>query len=115
MDSSSLRYAPTVLNAESALVSAERPTGLAFTTGATSRSAPVPSVATALTAPAGQPPRTTLRIALNALPRLLVLNAPYVNVNYDVTTGVQFTASAQVPINGNPTSAVGSSISTSST
>ncbi|QQV77631.1 TonB-dependent receptor [Sphingomonas aliaeris] len=36
--------------------------------------------------------------ALNALPRLLVLNAPYVNVNYDVTTGLQFTATAQVPV-----------------
>ncbi|WP_294337655.1 TonB-dependent receptor [uncultured Sphingomonas sp.] len=36
--------------------------------------------------------------ALNALPRLLVLNAPYVNVNYDVTTGVQFTANVQAPI-----------------
>ena len=37
--------------------------------------------------------------ALNALPRLLVLNAPYVNVNYDVTTGLQFTATANVPVN----------------
>ena len=36
--------------------------------------------------------------ALNALPRLLVLNAPYVNVNYDVTSGLQFTGSVNVPI-----------------
>ncbi len=36
--------------------------------------------------------------ALNALPRLLVLNAPYVNANYDVVEGLQFTASANVPV-----------------
>ncbi|WP_318531705.1 TonB-dependent receptor [Sphingomonas parva] len=36
--------------------------------------------------------------ALNALPRLLVLNAPYVNANFDVVTGLQFTAAANVPI-----------------
>jgi iron complex outermembrane receptor protein len=39
--------------------------------------------------------------SLNALPRLLVLNAPYVNVNYDVTTGLQFTANVNVPVNEN--------------
>ncbi|MCC2601979.1 TonB-dependent receptor plug domain-containing protein [Sphingopyxis yananensis] len=39
--------------------------------------------------------------ALNALPRLLVVNAPYVNSDYDLTTGLQFTANAQVPINDN--------------
>lgn len=39
--------------------------------------------------------------ALNALPRLLVVNAPYVNSNYDVTTGLQFTANAQFDINDN--------------
>ena len=36
--------------------------------------------------------------ALNALPRLLVLNAPYVNANFDVVSGLQFTAAANVPI-----------------
>ncbi|GGD87695.1 TonB-dependent receptor [Tsuneonella deserti] len=36
--------------------------------------------------------------ALNALPRLLVLNAPYVNANYDVVSGLQFTANADVPV-----------------
>jgi iron complex outermembrane receptor protein len=36
--------------------------------------------------------------ALNALPRLLVLNAPYVNANFDVVEGLQFTASANVEI-----------------
>jgi iron complex outermembrane receptor protein len=36
--------------------------------------------------------------ALNALPRLLVLNAPYVNANYDIVSGLQFTAAANVPI-----------------
>jgi iron complex outermembrane receptor protein len=36
--------------------------------------------------------------ALNALPRLLVLNAPYVNASYDVTSGLQFTASANMPV-----------------
>ncbi|GLR47692.1 TonB-dependent receptor [Sphingomonas astaxanthinifaciens DSM 22298] len=36
--------------------------------------------------------------ALNALPRLLVLNAPYVNANYDIVEGLQFTAAANVPI-----------------
>lgn len=39
--------------------------------------------------------------ALNALPRLLVVNAPYVNSDYDLTTGLQFTANAQFPINDN--------------
>lgn len=39
--------------------------------------------------------------ALNALPRLLVLNAPYVNANYDVTSGLQFTATVSLPINEN--------------
>jgi iron complex outermembrane receptor protein len=36
--------------------------------------------------------------ALNALPRLLVLNAPYVNANFDIVSGLQFTAAADVPI-----------------
>lgn len=36
--------------------------------------------------------------ALNALPRLLVLNAPYVNANYDVVEGLQFTASTNVRV-----------------
>ena len=36
--------------------------------------------------------------ALNALPRLLVLNAPYVNANFDIVSGLQFTANASVPI-----------------
>ena len=33
--------------------------------------------------------------ALNALPRLLVVNAPYVNSDYDLTSGLQFGANAQ--------------------
>ncbi|WP_443030451.1 TonB-dependent receptor plug domain-containing protein [Sphingomonas sp. ZT3P38] len=36
--------------------------------------------------------------ALNALPRLLVVNAPYVNANYDVTTGLQFGANGRFDI-----------------
>lgn len=36
--------------------------------------------------------------ALNALPRLLVLNAPYVNANYDVVEGLQVTASTNVRV-----------------
>lgn len=36
--------------------------------------------------------------ALNALPRLLVLNAPYVNANSDIVEGLQFTGAASVPI-----------------
>ncbi|MBN9990825.1 hypothetical protein JND45_15935, partial [Listeria monocytogenes] len=36
--------------------------------------------------------------SLNALPRLLVLNAPYVNASYEVIAGLQFGASARVPI-----------------
>ncbi|KKW92199.1 MULTISPECIES: TonB-dependent receptor plug domain-containing protein [Sphingobium] len=39
--------------------------------------------------------------ALNALPRLLVVNAPYVNANFDVTTGLQFGANAQFDISDN--------------
>ncbi|WP_363753973.1 TonB-dependent receptor domain-containing protein [Sphingobium sp. LSP13-1-1.1] len=39
--------------------------------------------------------------ALNALPRLLVVNAPYVNANYDVTTGLQFGANGQFDISDN--------------
>ncbi|AEG50143.1 TonB-dependent receptor [Sphingobium chlorophenolicum L-1] len=39
--------------------------------------------------------------ALTALPRLLVVNAPYVNANYDVTTGLQFGANAQFDISDN--------------
>lgn len=39
--------------------------------------------------------------ALNALPRLLVVNAPYVNSNFDVTTGLQFGANADFDINDN--------------
>lgn len=39
--------------------------------------------------------------ALNALPRLLVVNAPYVNSAYDLTTGLQFGANAQFDINDN--------------
>ena len=36
--------------------------------------------------------------ALNALPRLLVVGAPYVNANYDIVEGLQFTAAADVPV-----------------
>ncbi|PXA98598.1 TonB-dependent receptor [Nostoc sp. 3335mG] len=39
--------------------------------------------------------------ALNALPRLLVVNAPYVNANYDVTTGLQFGANGRFNISEN--------------
>lgn len=39
--------------------------------------------------------------ALNALPRLLVVNAPYVNTNYATVSGLQFTANVDVPINDN--------------
>ena len=41
--------------------------------------------------------------ALNALPRLLVVNAPYVNSNYDLTTGLQFTANGQFNLGPNIT------------
>lgn len=36
--------------------------------------------------------------APNALPRLLVLNAPYVNANYAIISGLEFGANARVPI-----------------
>lgn len=39
--------------------------------------------------------------ALNALPRLLVVNAPYVNSAYDLTTGLQFGANAQFDLSDN--------------
>ncbi|WP_150290428.1 TonB-dependent receptor domain-containing protein [Sphingobium estronivorans] len=39
--------------------------------------------------------------ALNALPRLLVVNAPYVNANFDVTTGLQFGANGQFNLSDN--------------
>jgi iron complex outermembrane receptor protein len=39
--------------------------------------------------------------ALNALPRLLVVNAPYVNSAYDLTTGVQLGANAEFDISDN--------------
>lgn len=34
----------------------------------------------------------------NALPRLLIINAPFVNVNYDKTSGLDFSATARVPL-----------------
>ncbi|MBO9670349.1 MAG: TonB-dependent receptor [Sphingobium sp.] len=37
----------------------------------------------------------------NALPRLLVVNAPYVNANYAVIAGLEFGASARIPITSN--------------
>jgi iron complex outermembrane receptor protein len=36
--------------------------------------------------------------APNALPRLLVVNAPYVNANYAIIAGLEFGASARIPI-----------------
>ena len=39
--------------------------------------------------------------APNALPRLLVLNAPYVNANYEVISGLEFGADARIPITQN--------------
>ncbi len=39
--------------------------------------------------------------ALNALPRLLVVNAPYVNSAYDLTTGLQFGANAEFDLSDN--------------
>ncbi len=36
--------------------------------------------------------------APNALPRLLVLNAPYVNANYMIVSGLDFSLNAQIPI-----------------
>lgn len=39
--------------------------------------------------------------ALNALPRLLVVNAPYVNTDFDLTTGLQFGANAGIQLSDN--------------
>jgi iron complex outermembrane receptor protein len=36
--------------------------------------------------------------APNALPRLLVLNAPYVNANYEIISGLEFGVDARVPV-----------------
>ena len=33
-----------------------------------------------------------------ALPRLLIINAPFVNVNYDKTSGIDFSATARIPL-----------------
>ncbi|MET0239686.1 MAG: TonB-dependent receptor [Sphingobium sp.] len=41
--------------------------------------------------------------ALNALPRLLVVNAPYVNSDFDLTTGLQFGANGEFDISDNVT------------
>jgi len=37
----------------------------------------------------------------NALPRLLVLNAPYVNAAYEIISGLEFSADARIPISAN--------------
>ncbi len=34
----------------------------------------------------------------NALPRVLIINAPFVNANYAVTSGVDFSATAKIPL-----------------
>ncbi|UZK65326.1 TonB-dependent receptor domain-containing protein [Sphingomonas sp. M1-B02] len=34
----------------------------------------------------------------NALPRLLIINAPFVNVNFDQTSGIDFSATARIPL-----------------
>jgi iron complex outermembrane receptor protein len=34
----------------------------------------------------------------NALPRLLIINAPFVNVNFDKTSGLDFSAAARIPL-----------------
>ena len=39
--------------------------------------------------------------APNALPRLLVVNAPYVNANYAIISGLEFGANARVPVSSN--------------
>jgi len=36
--------------------------------------------------------------APGALPRILIINAPFVNVNYDLTSGLDFSATARVPL-----------------
>jgi iron complex outermembrane receptor protein len=36
--------------------------------------------------------------APGALPRILIINAPFVNVNYDLTSGVDFSATARIPL-----------------
>ncbi len=34
----------------------------------------------------------------NALPRVLIINAPFVNANYAITSGIDFSATAKIPI-----------------
>ncbi len=36
----------------------------------------------------------------NALPRLLIINAPFINVNNDLTTGLDFSATVRAPLGG---------------
>jgi iron complex outermembrane recepter protein len=35
----------------------------------------------------------------NALPRLLIINVPYVNANYEIISGLDFAISAEIPLN----------------
>jgi len=75
MNSQDGKFVETALNS-SRLVSAQRAAGLAFPNPGTSTSGDITNVQTALTPPAGQPPRTDFRVIINGLPAIRMSIAP---------------------------------------